>query len=155
MLNKREILEEQVQMIQRATKNAVDRPGEFASVANLSNALVSTFYMLDECDEPKAAVENVSYGEKSFRYRKRPVEVEAFQYDGDMIFSNGTPYVPEWAIQALDAGTMYYTGPGELYIRTLEGEMHVSLGDFIIRGVKGEFYPCKPDVFAQTYEPVR
>lgn len=41
---------------------------------------------------------------------------------------------------------------GELYIETLEGTHHASVGDYIIRGVKGEFYPCKPDVFELTYQ---
>lgn len=49
---------------------------------------------------------------------------------------------------------MYYQGPGELYIKTLEGDHHASVGDYIIRGVAGEFYPCKPDIFARTYEAV-
>jgi hypothetical protein len=42
----------------------------------------------------------------------------------------------------------------ELTIKTLEGELHVSIGDWIIRGVNGELYPCKPDIFEKTYEPV-
>lgn len=41
-----------------------------------------------------------------------------------------------------------------LYISTLEGPIHASKGDYIIKGIKGEFYPCKPDIFEQTYEPV-
>jgi hypothetical protein len=44
-------------------------------------------------------------------------------------------------------------GDSELYIDTLEGTMTASEGDFIIKGVKGEFYPCKPDIFAATYDP--
>lgn len=87
------------------------------------------------------------------RYRKKPVVIEAFQYDGDMVNQWGDPYVPAWAIHALeDDGTMYYEGQGELYIKTLEGIHHVSIGDYIIKGVKGELYPCKPDIFEQTYE---
>ena len=42
----------------------------------------------------------------------------------------------------------------KLIIKTLEGEMHVSPGDYVIRGVEGEYYPCKPDIFEKTYEPV-
>lgn len=53
------------------------------------------------------------------RYRKKPVVIEAFQYDGDMIDSFGQPYVPEWAITATNDNIMYYDGP-ELFIRTLE-----------------------------------
>lgn len=88
------------------------------------------------------------------RYRKKPVEIEAFQYDGDMIYSDGTPYAPDWALKALENGVLYYQGQGELYIKTLEGDHHASTGDYIIRGVAGELYPCKPDIFAKTYEAV-
>lgn len=61
---------------------------------------------------------------------------------------------PDWATQALNNGTMYYQGLGELYIKTLEGNHHVSVGDYIIKGVAGELYPCKPDIFERTYEAV-
>lgn len=57
------------------------------------------------------------------KYRKKPVVVEAYQTDREMI------------------------------IHTLEGDHHASVGDYIITGVKGEQYPCKPDIFAKTYEP--
>jgi hypothetical protein len=43
--------------------------------------------------------------------------------------------------------------PSGLHIKTLEGAMIASIGDFVIKGVNGEFYPCKPDIFAKTYEP--
>jgi len=90
------------------------------------------------------------------KYRKKPVEIEAFQYDGDFTYSDGTPYeAPEWIFQALEDGTMYFKDAGELYIKTLEGDHHASCGDYIIKGVQGELYPCKPDIFEQTYEPVR
>ncbi len=94
------------------------------------------------------------------KYRKKPVTVEAFQYDGDLINSNGEYYVPEWAAEAHKASDIFYgsangkESPTELYIRTLEGTHHVSVGDYIIRGVAGELYPCKPDIFTATYEPV-
>ena len=92
------------------------------------------------------------------KYRKKPVVVEAFQYDGDLMGSDGKFYVPDWAVNAFENGTMYYDAltdespPCELYINTLEGVHHVSYGDFIIRGVHGELYPCKPDIFEKTYE---
>lgn len=94
------------------------------------------------------------------KYRKKPVVVEAFQYDGDFKGADGNYYVPGWAIDALFNGTMYYSSlsgaepPCELYIATLEGNHHVSVGDYIIRGVAGELYPCKPDIFSRTYEAV-
>lgn len=87
------------------------------------------------------------------KYRKKPVVIEAFQYDGDMINSSGQPYVPEWVITAMNDNIMYYDGP-ELFIRTLEGDHHVTVGDYVIKGVNGELYPCKPDIFEKTYEAV-
>ena len=68
--------------------------------------------------------------------------------------------VPDWAEVAYEEGVLYYDplskelSPCELFIQTLEGRFHVSVGDYIIRGVKGELYPCKPDIFEQTYELV-
>lgn len=92
------------------------------------------------------------------RYRKKPVVIEAFQYDGDLKGADGRYYVPEWAAEAFENRVMYYdspdseTPPCELYIRTLEGVHHASVGDYIIQGVNGELYPCKPDIFEKTYE---
>lgn len=92
------------------------------------------------------------------KYRKKPVAIEAFKYDGDLKDSDGKYYVPDWAVIAFENGIMHYVSddgektPIELYIDTLEGTHHVSVGDYVIRGVKGELYPCKPDIFEQTYE---
>lgn len=92
------------------------------------------------------------------KYRKLPVVIEAFKFDGDLIDSHGHYYVPDWAIQALDKGNLFYANensklaPCELFVETLEGPMHVSLGDYVIQGVNGELYPCKPDIFEKTYE---
>lgn len=61
---------------------------------------------------------------KKGKFRKKPIVIEAYQTDKEMI------------------------------IQTLEGPLHASPGDWIIRGVRGELYPCKPDVFERTYEPV-
>lgn len=103
---------------------------------------------------------NIGRDGKMAKYRKKPVVVEAFQYDGDLIYSNGEWYCPDWARDAFQNGTMYFDSldceepPVELFIDTLEGKHHVSVGDFIIRGVHGELYPCKPDIFAKTYELV-
>lgn len=90
------------------------------------------------------------------KYRKKPVVIEAFQYDGDIVNINA----PEWAIAAINNGTMFYDSednekpPCELFIRTLEGNHHVSIGDYIIQGINGELHPCKPDIFEKTYEAV-
>ena len=86
------------------------------------------------------------------KYRKKPVVIEAFQlplrYDG--------PSFMDWAKQQEFKGwRIHGSGDAEtLVISTLEGEMQASPGDWIIKGVKGEFYPCKPDIFAATYDPV-
>lgn len=79
------------------------------------------------------------------KFRKKPVVIEAFQWTG-----NERPHDwPAWAtkVALLDGHDMV--------VETLEGRMKASLGDWIICGVKGEQYPCKPDVFFATYEPVQ
>ena len=94
------------------------------------------------------------------KYRKKPVIIEAFQYDGDLKDTNGNYYVPEWAVKAYEDRTLFYgaedseSPPCELFVKTLEGHMLVSVGDYIIQDVNGELYPCKPDIFEKTYEPV-
>lgn len=80
------------------------------------------------------------------KFRKRPVEIEAIQYTGKNMreifdFTKTTEIEDDFLTS-------------ELIIKTLEGDMHASVGDWIIRGVKGEYYPCKPDIFGLTYEPV-
>ena len=95
------------------------------------------------------------------KYRKKPIVIEAFKYDGKYDFLE-IPNIPEWAISSFDIGDIFY-GCGmddngeyleDLFIKTLEGIHCVSKGDYIIKGVKGELYPCKPDIFEQTYEEV-
>lgn len=85
------------------------------------------------------------------KYRKKPVVIEAFLW-------NETVEMLE-TLKSSGAHSVSYNGhldrPNEcthLRIKTLEGTMNVSPGDFIIKGVKGEFYPCKPDIFEATYE---
>ena len=85
------------------------------------------------------------------KYRKKPVEIEAFKYDGDFRAWDGSSYVPDWAVDAWEDDILRFR-QSELYIRTLEGEMHASVGDYIIKGVQGEIYACKPDIFEATYE---
>jgi hypothetical protein len=90
------------------------------------------------------------------KYRKKPVIVEVHHYLGDP--ERGHPDwldFPEWLIEAIKVGTVYHMDEADtLYIKTLEGVMSVSKGDYIIQGVKGEIYPCKPDIFEMTYEIV-
>lgn len=77
------------------------------------------------------------------RYRKKPVCVEAVQWTGKNV-SEICKFTQK-DVSNLIIG-------GALYIQTLEGVMHASVGDYIIKGVNGEFYPCNPDVFKKTYE---
>jgi hypothetical protein len=80
------------------------------------------------------------------QYRKKPVVIEAVQLP--------VLEAPAWLADAMDAGTVKIYTDGIATIYTLEGRMRAELGDWIIRGVKGELYPCKPDIFAATYEVV-
>lgn len=87
------------------------------------------------------------------RYRKKPVEIEAFKWIGD---SNSIQY-PIWFRLAIERGSICFAEDGlngkqEMIIRTLEGNHRAKVGDYIIKGVKGEIYPCKPDIFEMTYE---
>jgi len=82
------------------------------------------------------------------KFRKKPVVIEAVLWDGRMT-----------TVEPLLAGSTTETveqdlGDPALLIPTLEGTMRAEVGDWIIRGVKGELYPCKADIFAATYEPV-
>ena len=83
------------------------------------------------------------------KYRKKPVEIEAMQLN-----THNVREVAKWC--GADLGhTFGSTEPDALDIHTLEGTMVAHIGDYIIRGVQGEFYPCRPDVFAVTYEEVQ
>ena len=83
------------------------------------------------------------------KFRKKPVVIEAIRWDGDASTANvfiGESYGLHW----------WYDEPGSqnIVIPTLEGKMICGVGDWIIKGIKGEFYPCKDDIFGMTYEPV-
>ena len=86
------------------------------------------------------------------KFRKKPVVIEAVQFDSHM---RPTDWPQGWPLPQMDEGGAFRLDPlrGGLEVKTLEGWLHASEGDWIIRGVKGEFYPCKPDIFAATYEP--
>ena len=83
------------------------------------------------------------------KYRKKPVVIEAIQWTGDNINDVVRPFLEEDSNQIIE-----YSKEKGLYIHTLEGKMFAQVGDYIIQGIHGEFYPCKPDIFEQTYEPV-
>jgi hypothetical protein len=86
------------------------------------------------------------------KYIKKPVEIEAIQWNGNNFddlkkFTNSS-----LRYRSYYDHNKYYEDKTTLVIKTLEGNMTVSNGDFIIKGVKGEFYPCKRDIFEMTYE---
>lgn len=91
---------------------------------------------------------------KSMKYRKKPVEIEAFRFYIDP--------VPDWFMDRVKTNEIIisdsvYSVDGNLaycLIKTLEGEMKGNAGDYIIKGVQGEIYPCKPDIFKETYDKV-
>ena len=85
------------------------------------------------------------------KFRKKPVVIEARQFTG-----NNQLEILAWARPGLSKDALRAAQVMRLpvYIPTLEGEMKADPGDWIIQGVKGEFYPCKPDIFAATYEAV-
>lgn len=90
-------------------------------------------------------------------YKKKPVVVEAIKWDSLNLTEIMDFVGKSLIVETYDAG--YQAGATPLAvglkIRTLEGDMNVSFGDYIIKGVQGEFYPCKPDIFEQTYEPTQ
>jgi hypothetical protein len=81
------------------------------------------------------------------KFRKKPVEIEAIQFTGN----NDDEVL---AFVGKDAYDPISNRP-TIVIRTLEGNMTTEVGDWVIRGVKGEHYPCKPDIFEATYEEVK
>ena len=100
------------------------------------------------------------------KYRKLPVEIEAIQWTGEntddvVEFVDGKPPQPYsmgdsglWLKQKVFPDDHEHAGKALwfLVIPTLEGDHEAAVGDWIIKGVQGEFYPCKPDIFEQTYE---
>jgi hypothetical protein len=86
-------------------------------------------------------------------YRKKPIVIEAFRLGDEW---------PDWWADKVTANEVtthnidncWRGGPDYALIKTLEGVMRAEKGDYIIHGVKGEVYPCKPDIFAATYELV-
>jgi hypothetical protein len=94
------------------------------------------------------------------RFRKLPVEIDAMQWDGTA--ASATPII-DWILSNGSTATYRCSNPDRcaehngdtphtISIRTLEGDMAATVGDWIIRGVMGEFYPCRGDIFAATYE---
>lgn len=79
-------------------------------------------------------------------YRKKPVIIKAFQL--------GVGCFPDWFENMIATGEVTLDEGPSADICTLEGVMHANFNDFIIMGISGEIYPCKPDIFLKTYEPI-
>jgi hypothetical protein len=79
------------------------------------------------------------------KYRKKPVVIEAIQFNGNN----------QVELKSFVGRDLLLYSNGIVAIHTLEGEMKVSIDDYVIKGVNGEFYPCKPDIFEKTYEEVK
>ena len=80
------------------------------------------------------------------KFRKKPVIIEAIQYDG-------SPASGSAACNFMGLERVLFSDTQGLFIDTLEGTMTAAIGDWIIKGVKGEIYPCKSEIFEMTYEP--
>ncbi|MEZ7724301.1 MULTISPECIES: hypothetical protein [Fusobacterium] len=94
------------------------------------------------------------------KYIKKPIKIEAIQLKEDNIievfdFLDEANYKETKSTEELEDFNQRMLKQGYIEIETLEGIMKASFGDYIIKGVKGEFYPCKPDIFQVTYEEVR
>ena len=81
------------------------------------------------------------------KYKKKPVVIEAMKLEYNV---NSIDAVCEWIGESATKWR-----DGNVIIKTLEGDMMASSGDYIIKGIGGEFYPCKPDIFDKTYEEVK
>lgn len=85
------------------------------------------------------------------QYRKKPVVIEAFQW---LPSPNGHLFWPDWFRQAVNTEIASVQPDGSVQIKTLEGDHRGDIRDWIIQGVKGELYPCKPDIFEALYDQV-
>ena len=81
------------------------------------------------------------------KYRKKPVVIEAFRFQIDNA-------MPDWFNEKRITNEIVTHDDGTVEIETLEGVMKANRGDYIIQGVNGEIYPCKPDIFEKTYDEV-
>ena len=98
------------------------------------------------------------------KYRKKPVVIDAIQWTGtnkremfDFLTNSNrleAYMTSDFPIVSDNFYIDHQKAPGGLVIKTLEGEHLANIGDYIIKGVHGEFYPCKPDIFKETYEEV-
>lgn len=89
------------------------------------------------------------------QFRKKPVVIDAIPVAELLpMFKGNWPALPDWVREAYEAGPLVAVTDRGFTIKTLEGDLHATADDILIRGVKGELYPCKRDIFEATYEPV-
>lgn len=89
----------------------------------------------------------------AMKFRKKPVVIEAFPVRAALDYAaNDWKKLPMWLADSYEAGNILFA-KDHVQIQTLEGDHRGDLDDMIIQGVKGELYPCKPDIFSATYEP--
>ena len=143
---------------------------DFDALADSFQAIADAIRAAKPAEDTKES--NMSTATK---YRKKPVVIEAMEFTGksmkiiEWLEANRYPFLignalePETLVypdqteiddSRPDKGIYIDPANGNLMIRTLEGDMRTVPGDFIIRGVQGELYPCRSDIFAQTYEQV-
>ena len=91
------------------------------------------------------------------KYCKKPVVIEAVKYDGFNPFEIKEFCEGKARVEIYDAAWKAGVAgvKADIFIETLEGTHHVSKGDYVIKGVEGEFYPCKPDIFEKTYTEIK
>ncbi len=146
--------------VDEAVARITDLEARLAAAVEVQDRLMSEryqHYLRAEAAEAGQAAQPVAHVDGR-SYRKKPVVVKAVQWTGENLreviaFTDGPPET-----KSHHAGMMWeqyedLVRKNGLKIYTLEGKMDASPGDWIIKGVKGEFYPCKPDIFAATYDP--
>lgn len=125
-------------------------------IEDFNKILVAFFgkdYEVDHLRELVEADRDRTRGIKMKRYTKKPVTVEAIQWTGKNLQDLKNFVGDSLEYDVMDAAWEGGKGPVTVNVRiqTLEGIHHASVGDFVIKGVHGEFYPCKPDIFQETY----
>jgi len=88
------------------------------------------------------------------RYNKRPITIDAAPV-GELCHAASSKWsdLPAWVVAAYDKGEILFLNDG-LDVKTLEGRVKAEMTDWLLQGIKGELYPCKPDIFAASYDPV-
>lgn len=140
-------------VIDKAKQQNVEVEGERINVGAVIEMIWSAFLLVDQ--QASTAGEGLIIQ----KFRKKPVVIEAVQYWGDNLrevldFTGKHPSFDQY-FSSFDEYAAHVARDRQAFkIITLEGTMEAFPGDWIIKGVKGEFYPCKPDIFAATYEAV-